>query len=947
MDQTCVSIDLEMTSAQPENQQILEIAAVKFRGATILDSWSTLVNPATQIPYNIQVLTGIRQEDVQKAPALGQVVSHLVRFVANHPLIAHSVSLDVECLRRKGIPLDNAQIDTFELATLLLPNLASYSLESVALHLGVSFRKSHRAADDALTTIEVFNRLLERAEELDLSVLQEINRLVGKTKWALKPIFLDLERRKSRTAFSGTSIRQQLAAKAGLGEGALDFSFLGEANRATLTPSAKRQRIEAGEIEEMMSPGGKLASRFAGFEPRPQQVRMMNAVARAFNDSSSLIVEAATGTGKSLAYLLPAIYFAVKNGEHVVVSTNTINLQDQLYGKDVPDLEKILSLKFRACQVKGRSNYLCLSRWAAVRRQELKEREILTLVKILIWLTNTRTGDVNEIGRLADDEMITWGNLSAATETCSGNQCTYFQKGTCFLYRARRDAETSHIIIVNHALLLSDLGSGNGVLPDYRYLVVDEAHHLEDEATDQLGYAIRQNDLRLLLDELSRESTSERPSGFLVDLKSVFRGSKVPPHVQRDVESLAQELRDEVDQVRRIGETLFEKLFDFLRQNARENRGYDVRLRLTRSQRVQPAWSEMEICCENFALHLRRLRDGLARLFTIFGELETHGVLDYDNLMAQLQRDVRSADESLSRIVATISTPNSDYIYWISTASGRGEVELHAAPLHVGPLLQDRLFSSKESVVLTSATLSTSGSFDFIRERLGFSDVEDLIVSSPFDYVSSTLLYVPQDIPEPEKPYYQRSLQQALVDLCRTTHGRTLVLFTSHSQLRQTWQAIRQPLQESGILVLGHKVDGMPRRQLLQTFKTNPKTVLLGANSFWEGIDVVGDALSVLVIARLPFTVPNDPVFAARSELFDDPFHQYSLPQAILRFKQGFGRLIRSKTDRGVVVILDKRLQSKSYGPSILRSLPECTVRHGTLSALPQEAGSWLQQSPS
>ncbi len=944
MDPICVSIDLEMTSAQPDNQQILEIAAVKFRGTTVLDSWSTLVNPSTQIPYNIQILTGIRPEDVARAPALSEVAPHFVRFVGNHPLLAHSVPLDVECLRRKGISLDNAQIDTFEMATILLSNLASYSLESVAKYLGVSFRASHRAADDALTTVEVYNRLLERADELDLSVIQEINRLVAKTRWPLKHVFLEVESRKSRSVFGGTSIRQQLAAKTGLVEAALDFSFLSERERPPLSPEESKHEIDIDELEGMMSTDGLLVSSFAAFESRPQQLQMMRAVGNAFNDSNNLIVEAGTGTGKSLAYLLPAIYFAVKNGEHVVISTNTINLQDQLSAKDLPDLQRILPIEFKACQVKGRSNYLCLSRWAGVRRQEVKEREVLTLVKILIWLATTRTGDVGEIGRLNEDEMPTWSGLSAATESCTGNQCSHFRKGTCFLYRARRDAESSHIIVVNHALLLSDLGAGNGVLPDYRYLIVDEAHHLEEEATAQLGFTIRQADLAHFLNGLVQMSASDRASGLLADFRSVFRGSKVPPHVQQDIESEAHELRDEVEQVRNTGDVLFEKLGSFLHNNAPDSRGYDTKLRLTHSQRVQPAWSEMELCCENFATHLRRLRDGLIKMVTIFGELESLGVLDYDNLVAQLQRDIRSADDALNRIVTTVSTPSRDFIYWISSASNRGEIELHAAPLHVGPLLQEQLVATKESVILTSATLTASGSFNFIKERLAFEDAEELMVGTPFDYASSTLIYVPQDMPEPEKPYYQRSLQQAIIDVSRSSKGRALVLFTSHSQLRQTWQAIRQPLQANGILVLGHKVDGMPRRQLLQTFKTNPKTVLLGASSFWEGIDVVGEALSVLVIARLPFTVPSDPVFAARSELFDDPFHQYGLPQAILRFKQGFGRLIRSKSDRGVVVILDKRLQSKSYGSLILRSLPECTVKYGPLAALPKEADHWLSQ---
>jgi DNA polymerase-3 subunit epsilon/ATP-dependent DNA helicase DinG len=244
---------------------------------------------------------------------------------------------------------------------------------------------------------------------------------------------------------------------------------------------------------------------------------------------------------------------------------------------------------------------------------------------------------------------------------------------------------------------------------------------------------------------------------------------------------------------------------------------------------------------------------------------------------------------------------------------------------------------------LTSATLSTERKFGYIKDRLGFQDAKELIVDSPFDYSRSTMVYLPTDMPEPEKPQYQRYLQQAITDIAGAVGGRTLVLFTSHNQLRVTWQAIHRPLQDKGILVLGHRVDGMPRRQLLQTFKTNPKTVLLGAASFWEGIDVVGDALSVLIIARLPFSVPTDPVFVARSDQFQDPFHEYSLPQTILRFKQGFGRLIRSQNDRGVVMVLDSRILTKAYGRSFVGSLPSCTFRRAPLNMATRETIEWLR----
>ncbi len=942
MEQIFVSLDLEMTGPRPENQEILEIAVVQFRGSEVLGTWSTLVNPRCQIPYGVHLLTGIKQEDVDRAPLLAEVAGQLLRFVKSYPLVAHSVSLDVACLERKGIKLDNPQIDTFELASILLPQLSSYSLEAVAKSLGVSFRALHRAADDALTTKEVLLALVGKAMELDISVLQEINRLVANVEWSLKSLFRDIEQKKSRTV-SSASIRQQLAAKSGFETALLDLSFLGQEQGKPLVPAGARKPVDVAAVSSLLEPGSLLAQKLNGYEHRPQQTKMAQAVARAFNESEDLIVEAGTGTGKSLAYLLPSVFFATQNGERVVISTNTINLQDQLYGKDIPGLQQVLPVQFKAALVKGRANYLCLDRWAHLRRhQDFRKEEVDVLVKIVAWLPGTQTGDVSELSRLGDDEAGVWRRLSAANENCAGNQCNYYRKGSCFLYRARREAECSHIIVVNHALLLSDLSTG-GVLPEYRFLVVDEAHHLEEEATGQLCFSVKQADLASHLRDLSSKSDSDKHTGLLADLKNHFRGSTAPPGIQKDVESLAGNTIERGEEALATLDTFFNRLADFLVEHAQDNRGYDIRLRLTPAVRRQPAWDDTDQIWQNLSAQLRDVREGLSKLYTIFSELETHRILDYDDLMNSLRRHLQFFETAVEEMDAIVSLPQKERIYWIASDSRQDDITLFSAPLHVGPLLQQMLFSTKDSVVLTSATLSTGKKFDYIQERLGLQDANQLIVESPFDYAKSTLLYVPMDMPEPEKPYYQRSVQQAIMDLCKASKGRTLVLFTSHSQLRQTYQSIRQPLQDEGILVLGHKVDGLPRRQLLQTFKTNPKTVLLGAASFWEGVDVVGEALSVLGIARLPFNVPSDPVFAARSEMFEDPFSQYALPQTILRFKQGFGRLIRSKNDRGIVVVLDKRIQTKSYGSAFTRSLPPCTVKLGALNALPGDVARWLE----
>jgi DNA polymerase-3 subunit epsilon/ATP-dependent DNA helicase DinG len=300
------------------------------------------------------------------------------------------------------------------------------------------------------------------------------------------------------------------------------------------------------------------------------------------------------------------------------------------------------------------------------------------------------------------------------------------------------------------------------------------------------------------------------------------------------------------------------------------------------------------------------------------------------------------------RINSLISHPDADSIYWLTVNTGTSAVAMYSAPLNVGKLLEKSLFSSKDCVILTGATLSTEGNFDYLKGRLGLEYAEELLLGSPFDYPNAALIYIPNDIPEPGSAGYQRAVEKVLLDLCCACRGRTLVLFTSHSALRTTQAAIQAPLEEEGILVLGQGVDGSPK-QLLATFKNNPQTVLLGTASLWEGIDVGGEALSVLAIARLPFNVPTEPIFAARAELFDDPFNQYAIPQATIRFKQGFGRLIRSKTDRGAVIILDRRLQTKRYGTVFLDSIPTSTVVRGPSRDLPTAVTKWLkgeQKSP-
>jgi predicted DnaQ family exonuclease/DinG family helicase len=965
LSQIYVSLDIETTGLRAETDFIIEIGAIKFNlEGQALDTWSTLVNPQAPIPPKIQRITGIKQLDVASAPLLRDVSAKLYAFVQGAHIVGHNIQFDLGFLARKGFGLANTRLDTFELASIVLPKMRSYSLEQLTKALEIPSPAYHRALADATLTKDLFLALVARALDLDLETVQEINRLAAKVDWGLRDIFREIERQKARFGLSG-SIREQLRAK-----GELDL--LGRDSAAVeehLEPVKNKVPLDVDALAAIVDEGGLLARSFPGYEHRPEQIEMLRAVAQAFNDDSHLMVEAGTGVGKSLSYLIPAAYFATSNGRRVVISTNTINLQDQLFGKDIPDLQAILSaggdgaspLTFNAALVKGRSNYVCLRRWQYFRqRGDMSTDELRLAAKMLVWLPTSLSGERSELTITVPAENAAWGRVSAQSESCQPDKCEYFRRNQCYLYRARRNAESAHVVVVNHALLISDLATDNRVLPEFQHLIVDEAHHLEDVATDQLGFAANQRDVFSLLEELSSDAGAGRsrdasPGGFLSTVPAHFLGSNVSKENQEAVQKQIGEIHSKLQRARQtvyeffnlltalVNDSLEEADDGYTARNKGQKPAYDQPLRVTPGVRSSESWNQVELSWENLAKRLGTVEDGLEKLTNGLSALAGQKVADLDALQADLTGFVNRIRTLRGEGTAIVSEPDRHGIYWLTVAAQDGDVTLHTAPLNVGHLLSDQLFGKKECVVLTSATMATDGAFRYMRGRLGLDEAQELWVGSPFDYKANTLLFVPSDIPEPGKPGYQRALEQGLIALARATKGRMLVLFTSHTAVRSTYQAITGVLESEGIPVLGHGIDGQPR-QLVERFKNTPQAVLMGTSSLWEGIDVVGDALSVVVIAKLPFAVPSDPVFAARSESFEDPFSEYAVPQTVLKFKQGFGRLIRSKTDRGVVAVLDRRVTSKGYGKSFLESLPECTeVKDRPLADLPRLAKDWLE----
>ena len=937
MPKVFVALDLETTGLEPDRDAIIEVGAVRFKGERVEAEYSTLVNPNRKLSPFITRLTGITDDMLVNAPRLPQVLPKLEAFVGDATIVGHNIRFDLSFLRAKGALRHHDAVDTFDLASVMLPTAGRYNLGSLGKALGISLPATHRALDDCKVTVGVYRALYQKALELPLHVLAEIVQVGQDIEWGAGAIFEEALRARSKEVApalqAGTA--EALGPLFNRGEGRTDGAL------------QRKSRIDPLDLDELaatLEHAGPFARHFPGYEYRAEQVQMLRAVGRAFSDGRHLIVEAGTGTGKSYGYLIPAAHWALKNGERVVVSTNTINLQDQLMRKDIPDLQAALGLEFKASLLKGRSHYLCPRRVDNMRRHGPKTaEEMRVLAKVLVWLheaqgqTDATGNPVHDIS-LGPMERAVWTRLSAEDEGCTTDMCQTKMRGRCPFYRARRAAQAAHIVVVNHALLLADIAAESRVIPEYRYLVVDEAHHLEAATTDGLSFEVNRPDLERRLRDLGGPN-----AGLLGQVAGAAYGA-VPPEIYGRLEQEIHRAYDSATTALSLGRHFFDAVAQFMeaQREAQSLGEYVQQVRIIPATRSQDYWEQVQMQWEALRRVLAPLAETLARLGVGLADLGEYELENLEDLVSGVNSAARQVAETVNNLTGLVDKPDPTMIYWAEAYREADRVSLHAAPLHVGTLVQKHLWHAKEAVVLTSATLTTAGEFDYLRGRLNALEADELAVGSPFDYETSTLLYLVNDMPEPNmRTDYQRAVEKALIELCKATRGRTLALFTSYAQLKQTSAAIREPLARAGVDVYD-QADGTPRSTLLESFKTAQAGVLLGTKSFWEGVDVPGEALSALVIVKLPFDVPTDPIVAARSETFERPFNEYNVPEAILKFRQGFGRLIRTRSDRGVVVLLDRRVLSKQYGRLFLDSLPGCTVRQAPLAQLGREAARWI-----
>jgi DNA polymerase-3 subunit epsilon/ATP-dependent DNA helicase DinG len=927
--ETLVALDLETTGLDIERDAIIEIGAVRFRGSRVEAEWSSLVNPGRPLPPFIVQLTGITDDMLSTAPRFSGVLAELADFIGDAPVLGHNIGFDLGFLRRKGLFDQNPTLDTFDLASVLLPSAGRYRLASLAELLGIPVLERHRALEDARTTRAVYLALTEKLESLPLPLLEEIVHLGEEIEWGAGWAFEEAldhalaSRRRKASPSIPIPPAEHVAPPAA----------------EALHPVEPTVPLDAEELAALLEPGGPFAKRFPHYEHRAQQVAMLRAVAQAFSQRRHLLVEAGTGTGKSVAYLIPALAWAEQNGQRVVISTHTINLQDQLIHKDLPDLCETLGASYRGAVLKGRGNYLCPRRLTALRQLRPQSAdEMRLLAKVLVWLMQGGSGDRSEINLTGPWEAAAWSRLSADTEECSAEVCQARMGQTCPYFQARQQAETAHVVVVNHALLLADIATGGRVLPEYRYLIVDEAHQLEDAVTNGLAFRAVQGDVERLLKEIGGPR-----SGLLGEVLAVARRD-LPPDMVGPIEQSAGDISRRASECIALAQQFFDRVADFLaKQREQEEIGpYPQQHRITSSTRTLPDWEPLELAWENLRGPLGSVVEALRQAADLLAELGDDEADTAENLALALRGSLRGLEEFRSNLEQMVFEPSADMVYWAEARPAPGRISLHAAPVRIGPLVDRFLWREKEAVVMTSATLTASGDFGHLRSRLQAEDADELALGSPFDFESSTLLYLVTDVPEPSnRQAYEKAVENGLIQLCKATRGRTLALFTSYEQLRRASRAITDPLAAEGIVVF-EQGEGASRHALLESFRSTEQAVLLGTRSFWEGIDVPGKALSVLAIVRLPFDVPSDPIIAARMESYEDPFTEYSIPEAVLRFRQGFGRLIRTRSDRGVVAVMDRRILSKPYGRAFVQSLPRCTTRQGPLQDLPAAAYRWL-----
>ncbi|KHL92043.1 ATP-dependent DNA helicase DinG [Paenibacillus sp. IHB B 3415] len=943
-------LDFETTGTQSVGEIIQVGLAIIEEDRSISRVYGSYVKPGAPIPPFITGLTGITDSDVQDAPELDEMMMELVPLLDDVVLVGHNVAFDFHFLQnaldRCGyLPFQGRILDTIDFLKICFPSLTTYQLGSVSSHFGLTHERPHQADSDALATALVLLKCLEELDSLPLLTIQRLNELFADEDSDLAWYFDGLLREREMETFQpegDLTFYRQLALAVG--------------DWAELPPPREEgsdnplQNITFGEYMEEVTK--RLKDTLPQYESREAQELMIQEVMTALDQDKHLLIEAGTGTGKSLGYLLPAIYHSVRSNQKVMVSTHTINLQDQLRERDIPLLTSVVPFPFKAAIFKGRGHYLCLRKFEhRINKRDFTSprEEALTAAQMMVWLTQTETGDDEELnlsGRGGDF----WETVASDTDSCLGRSCPWFRK--CYYHRAKHEAGISDVVVTNHSKLFADVKAGHQLLPAYEHLIIDEAHHLEDIAGKHLGMQMKYFTVAHTLTRLYKDSRS----GQLPALRQTLQSSG--SEQASEWSSVIDRIYPDLLTVKESWDTLSDKLFGLLPERSDAGAGEAGQL----VARLQPGkkpkeWEELA-ALEN-TLHLS-LSDIIRKGDKMLSEMrDTDSQSSSDSLVTDiggLFKDLASIREQI-RFFMGLNDEN--IVYWLEGSGNyRGKsLQMYAVPVDVSTQLRELFFDKKKSIILTSATLSVDKSFQFMIDNLGLGEAAEqgrlmtALLPSPFKYREQALLVIPRDFPSVKGSIgdarFVDTLVHSLAETAVATRGRMLVLFTSYKMLRQVYDPLKEALASQDIAVLGQGVEGGSRSKLIRRFQDSSASVLLGTSSFWEGVDIPGEALTCLAIVRLPFQPPNHPLAEAKSELLQaqkkNPFMKLSVPQAVIRFKQGFGRLVRTAQDRGIVIVYDTRVIESYYGKYFLYSLPGPKMEHMLTDQIVPRIAEWLE----
>jgi len=917
-----VSLDIETTGLDATQDEIIEIAAVKFSKDNKKIAYNSFVHLTGEIPHYIEYLTHITSQELRDAPEIKQVLNELKTFANDAVIVGHNISFDLDFINAKLInqgelPLFNQWWDTSELGRIYLPFSVNHRLGSLCEEFGISLTQAHRAINDAEATAELFFQLIEY-------ILHNFGVTINSRILGL-----------SRQAQTGSNL-------SGLLQMIVDFqrkyALIGGKPHPVSAPrnnivENKCLKPEVFSQEQIFSPNGILQQNFPQFEFRAGQLEMAELIEQAFDDNHYLLAEAGTGVGKSFAYLIPALQFAYQKQKKVVVSTNTKNLQEQLFYKDLPVLKKILRIPYKAVLVKGRENYICMRKWEDLMQEQIRgitPYEAAGLLYLQVWKLQTNTGDITENSSFDRNRFsFLWHRIGSDRYTCAGKKCSHFNQ--CYVMKLRRTMDNADLIVINHSLLLSDLKSDNASLGKYEHLVIDEAHNLMQNASKQLGLELSYADLINQLNQISKLSKGKNIT-LLGQIEKALSNSVLSDTVKEQIRFLCSDLTELIEKHKKTVLQLFEYVTSEL-----ELRGSFGKLRIKKEE----DFTALNRYLTDIVTFWKDLLKNLHALNNVFSGLNAQQIPSYDLLYEHLQGVEKRAADTENGLLILLNPDLEDYTMWLELAQ-RQDKNIPSAiicytPIEVNHLLKEIVYDRIPCIVYTSATLALRNSFKFYKHQAGLDLLTDKliierVVDSPFNYHTQSRLMVAGFLPEPSDEKY--FLPQALDVMELVLEGApvgTLTLFTSYKDLEATYSRLNDLLYRKNRPLFAQG-KWSSRSGILDEFKKHNNAVLLGTNSFWEGIDVQGESLSLLIIFKLPFQVPTEPVVEAYIEKLQkqnlNPFLHYTLPNALLRLRQGFGRLIRSKTDTGVVLILDPRVATnKFYGHFFQEVLPaDCVI---------------------